>query len=150
MTYYVYENLLRAGTAHRAFEALAALLKASTCRRRARPRGAERLAQLHRALRLCAAARLLDARAAGDLRSADQKELADVGRDCCDDSHLRAPSRAEVFAFHRSACGMAINMNQKTEINYVPEKTSFLVNSMFSAGAVAIDDEGIVKITCEE
>tara|TARA_Y100001973_G_C5208882_1_gene343793 strand:- start:11912 stop:12760 length:849 start_codon:yes stop_codon:yes gene_type:complete len=54
------------------------------------------------------------------------------------------------FAFHRSACGMAVNMNQKTEINYVPEKTSFLVNSMFSAGAVAIDDEGIVKITCEE
>tara|TARA_B100001248_G_C27374852_1_gene453656 strand:+ start:1053 stop:1901 length:849 start_codon:yes stop_codon:yes gene_type:complete len=55
-----------------------------------------------------------------------------------------------IFAFHRSACGMAVNMNQKTEINYVPEKTSFLVNSMFSAGAVAIDDEGIVKITCEE
>lgn len=55
-----------------------------------------------------------------------------------------------VFAFHRSAIGMAVNMNQKTEINYVPEKTSFLVNSMFSAGAVAIDDEGIVKITCDE
>jgi len=54
------------------------------------------------------------------------------------------------FAFHRSAMGMAVNMNQKTEINYVPEKTSFLVNSMFSAGAVAIDDEGIVKITCDE
>ena len=55
-----------------------------------------------------------------------------------------------VFAFHRSAIGMAVNMAQKTEINYVPEKTSFLVNSMFSAGAVAIDDEGIVKITCDE
>ena len=55
-----------------------------------------------------------------------------------------------VFAFHRSAIGMATNMAQKTEINYVPEKTSFLVNSMFSAGAVAIDDEGIVKITCDE
>jgi len=55
-----------------------------------------------------------------------------------------------VFAFHRSAIGMAVNMNQKTEINYVPEKTSFLVNSMFSAGSVAIDDEGIVKITCDE
>ena len=54
------------------------------------------------------------------------------------------------FAFHRSSIGMAVNMNQKTEINYVPEKTSFLVNSMFSAGAVAIDDEGIVKITCDE
>jgi len=55
-----------------------------------------------------------------------------------------------VFAFHRSAIGMAVNMAQKTEINYVPEKTSFLVNSMFSAGAVAIDNEGIVKITCDE
>jgi hypothetical protein len=55
-----------------------------------------------------------------------------------------------IFAFHRSALGMAENMAQKTEINYVPEKTSFLVNSMFSAGAVSIDDEGIVKITCDE
>lgn len=41
-------------------------------------------------------------------------------------------------------------MNMKTEINYVPEKTSYLVNGMFSAGAIAIDDEGIVKITCRE
>ena len=55
-----------------------------------------------------------------------------------------------VYAFHKDAVGMGIGINQKTEINYVPEKTSFLVNSMFSAGAVAIDDEGIVKITCRE
>jgi hypothetical protein len=54
------------------------------------------------------------------------------------------------YAFHKDAVGMGIGMAQKTEINYVPEKTSFLVNSMFSAGAVAIDDEGIVKITCRE
>ena len=54
------------------------------------------------------------------------------------------------YAFHKDAVGMGIGMNQRTEINYVPEKTSFLVNSMFSAGAVAIDDEGIVKITCRE
>ncbi len=54
------------------------------------------------------------------------------------------------YAFHRDAVGMGIGMGQRTEINYVPEKTSFLVNSMFSAGAVAIDDEGIVKITCRE
>ena len=45
---------------------------------------------------------------------------------------------------------MAVVMAQKTEINYVPEKTSFLVNSMFSAGAVAIDPDGIVKITTDE
>ena len=59
-------------------------------------------------------------------------------------------SDRNVYAFHRSAIGMAENMGQKTEINYVPEKTSFLVNSMFSAGSVAIDDEGITKITCRE
>ena len=55
-----------------------------------------------------------------------------------------------VFAFHKSAMGMAEGMGIKTEINYVPEKTSFLVNSMFSAGAVAIDADGIVKITTDE
>jgi hypothetical protein len=55
-----------------------------------------------------------------------------------------------VYAFHRDAIGMAEGIAPKTEINYIPEKTSFLVASMFSAGAVAIDDEGIVKITCDE
>jgi hypothetical protein len=55
-----------------------------------------------------------------------------------------------VYAFHRDAVGMAEGMAPKTEINYVPEKTSFLVAAMFSAGAVAIDSEGIVKVTCRE
>ena len=54
------------------------------------------------------------------------------------------------YAFHKDAVGMAEGIAPKTEVNYVPEKTSFLVASMFSAGAVAIDDEGIVKITCRE
>lgn len=54
------------------------------------------------------------------------------------------------FAFHKDAIGLAEGIAPKTEINYVPEKTSFLVASMFSAGAVAIDDEGIVKIICRE
>lgn len=55
-----------------------------------------------------------------------------------------------VVAFHKTAIGYAEGMGPKTEINYVPEKTSFLVNAMFSAGAVAIDAEGIVDITCRE
>lgn len=55
-----------------------------------------------------------------------------------------------IWAFHKDAVGYAEGMGPKTEINYVPEKTSFLVNSMFSAGAVAIDAEGIVQITCRE
>ena len=55
-----------------------------------------------------------------------------------------------VMAFHKDAIGYAEGLAPKTEINYVPEKTSFLVNAMFSAGAVAIDAEGIVDITCRE
>ena len=57
------------------------------------------------------------------------------------------------YAFHRDALGMGVSMNQKTEINYIADKTSFLVSSMFGAGAVAIDDGsagGIVKITSRE
>lgn len=67
-----------------------------------------------------------------------------------DEGGLPLPSTRTCFAFHKDAIGMGIGMNQKSEINYVPEKTSFLVSSMFSAGAVAIDDEGIVKISCTE
>jgi hypothetical protein len=52
----------------------------------------------------------------------------------------------KVFAFHKDAVGMAEGIAPKTEINYIPEKTSFLVASMFSAGAVAIDAEGIVEV----
>jgi len=55
-----------------------------------------------------------------------------------------------IFAFHRDALGLGIGMGQQSRVDYIPEKTSFLVASMFSAGAVAIDDEGIVKITCRE
>jgi len=55
-----------------------------------------------------------------------------------------------LFAFHRDAVGLGIGMGQQSRVDYIPEKTSFLVASMFSAGAVAIDDEGIVKITCRE
>jgi len=67
-----------------------------------------------------------------------------------DEGGLPKPSTRTCFAWHRDALGYAESMAQKTEINYVPEKTSFLVSSMFSAGAVAIDDDGIVKINCTE
>jgi hypothetical protein len=67
-----------------------------------------------------------------------------------DEGGLPLPSTRTCFAFHRDAIGMGIGMGQRSEINYVPEKTSFLVSSMFSAGAIAIDDEGIVKISATE
>jgi hypothetical protein len=54
------------------------------------------------------------------------------------------------YAFHKDAVGYGEGIAMRTEINYVAEKTSWLVNEVFSAGAVAIDDEGIVKLTCRE
>ena len=62
----------------------------------------------------------------------------------------KASADRTVFAFHRDSVGMAIGLNQTSRVDYIAEKTSFLVASMFSAGSVAIDSEGIVKITCAE
>jgi hypothetical protein len=55
-----------------------------------------------------------------------------------------------LYAFHQAAIGYAEGIAPRTEINYIPEKTSWLVNALFSAGAVAIDAEGIVKITARD
>ena len=67
-----------------------------------------------------------------------------------DEGGLPKPSTRSCFAWHKDAMGYAESMAQKTEVNYIPEKTSFLVSSMFSAGAKAIDSEGIVQINCTE
>jgi len=61
-----------------------------------------------------------------------------------------ASSDRTCFAFHRSALGCAVGIAPKTEINYIPEKTSFLVTSMLSMGAAAIDVTGIVDVVCAE
>jgi len=54
------------------------------------------------------------------------------------------------FAWHKNALGYGESISQRSEINYIPEKTSWLVTAMLSAGAVAIDDEGIVILTTRE
>jgi len=67
-----------------------------------------------------------------------------------DEGGLPKPSTRTCFAWHMDSVGYAESMAQKTEVNYIPEKTSYLVSSMFSAGAISIDDEGVVKISCTE
>ena len=57
-----------------------------------------------------------------------------------------AASERKLWAFHRDAVGYAEGIAPRTEINYIPEKTSWLVNAVFSAGAIAIDAEGIVEV----
>jgi hypothetical protein len=54
------------------------------------------------------------------------------------------------FAWHRQSTGMGVGQNFRTEINYIPEKTSWLVNGVFSAGAVVIDNRGVLQVDCDE
>ena len=54
------------------------------------------------------------------------------------------------FAFHRSALGVGIGIAPKTEINYIPERTSFLVTAMLSMGSGVVDADGLVDVICEE
>lgn len=54
------------------------------------------------------------------------------------------------FAFHQSALGCAVGMPPSTEINYIAEKTSFLVTGKLSMGSVVIDTDGLVDVTCRE
>ena len=46
--------------------------------------------------------------------------------------------------------GVAVGMPASTEINYIAEKTSFLVTAKLSMGSVAIDTDGIVDVVCRE
>lgn len=50
------------------------------------------------------------------------------------------------YAFDKSAIGLAIGMDMKTSIDYVPQKTSFLCNGMLKAGAAVRDVAGLVEI----
>jgi hypothetical protein len=53
-------------------------------------------------------------------------------------------------AFHKSAIGMGIGSDVKTEVNYIPEKVSHLITSMLSIGGVLIDSDGIRIQKCAE
>jgi len=54
------------------------------------------------------------------------------------------------FAYHKASTGLAVGINMRTEVNYIPVKTSYLANGIFSAGSVAIDALGIAEITTTE
>lgn len=54
------------------------------------------------------------------------------------------------FAFHQDAVGLAVGVDLRTEVNYIAEKTSTLVNAIFSAGSVVIDDNGVYDVLTHE
>lgn len=56
----------------------------------------------------------------------------------------------ETFFWHKQSTGMGIGHDFRTEINYLPRETSWLINGIFSAGAVVIDNLGVIQINCDE
>jgi len=54
------------------------------------------------------------------------------------------------WAYHRAAVGVASGIDQKTEINYIADRTSWLVNGMLKAGSVVRDTGGLVKVLYDE
>lgn len=57
------------------------------------------------------------------------------------------------YAFHggmMGSTGLAVGIDFRTEVNYVPEKTSWLANGLFAAGSVVIDPNGVVDVNMDE
>ena len=54
------------------------------------------------------------------------------------------------YAYHKDALGMAVGIDQKTEVNYIAEKTSWLCNGILKAGSIVRDAEGVIEIHTSE
>lgn len=50
------------------------------------------------------------------------------------------------FIYHKDAVGFAKGQNIETEMTWIADKGAWLVGGDFSAGAVVIDDEGVVGV----
>ena len=54
------------------------------------------------------------------------------------------------FAWDMQALGLAVGIEHATSVDWIAEKTSWLSNRIFSAGAVAIDALGIIEVETTE
>lgn len=60
--------------------------------------------------------------------------------------HTGLPEGVKAYFYHTQSTGHGINVEPRTEINYVPQKVAWLVNSYMSMGAVLIDPPGVLKL----
>jgi hypothetical protein len=61
-----------------------------------------------------------------------------------------AAAARQAFTWQKTAIGLAIGIDLKTTIDWVAQKTSWLANGMFKAGAVAREPQGITRIIYDE
>jgi hypothetical protein len=65
-------------------------------------------------------------------------------------SGLTVATDRQTLCFHKSALGVGVGTDVKTEVNYVPEKVSHLITSMISLGATIIDGDAARVQLCAE
>ena len=56
----------------------------------------------------------------------------------------------DAYCWHKSAVGLAIGIDIKTEVNYIAQKTSWLCNGVMKAGAVTRDIDGVIELNYNE
>jgi len=56
----------------------------------------------------------------------------------------------QAFTWQKTAVGLAIGIDLKTTIDWVAQKTSWLANGIYKAGAVAREPQGITRIIYDE
>jgi hypothetical protein len=61
-----------------------------------------------------------------------------------------AAATRKAYAWHKASIGIAIGIDMKTTIDWVAQKTSWLANGIYKAGAVAREPQGIIEITYDE
>jgi hypothetical protein len=54
------------------------------------------------------------------------------------------------YAWQKKSVGLAMNMDPKITIDFVPEKQAHFIVGKLSAGAVLLQDDGVVTITTDE
>lgn len=54
------------------------------------------------------------------------------------------------YAYHNTSIGYASGVDPRTEVNYIPTKTSWLANGLLKSGAVVRNANGLVKVQCDE
>jgi len=60
--------------------------------------------------------------------------------------HTGLPDGVKGYFYHMQSVGHGISRDVTTEVNYIAQKVSFLVNSYMSMGATIIEDAGVIKL----
>lgn len=61
-----------------------------------------------------------------------------------------ATNDVDSYAYHRAAIGLAQGFENKTSIDWIPDRTSWLTNGMLKAGSVVRDTGGYVKVIYDQ